>query len=153
MHATLRTARLHDPLDRMWESLRRLLGARGRLDSEAALATLTERRLPIQVLDRLVASGLSPKEITAIVLPARTLAHRRAGDAPLTVEESDKALRLGRATALAEAVWGDRDRGLIWLRKPQKRLQGRAPLSLLTTSAGARLVEELLIQIDEGYFA
>lgn len=41
---------------------------------------------------------------------------------------------------------------LAWLRKPHARLEGRAPLSLLRTDTGSRLVEELLVQIDEGMF-
>jgi hypothetical protein len=31
-------------------------------------------------------------------------------------------------------------------------LDGRAPLSLLKTDTGSRIVEELLVQIDEGMF-
>jgi uncharacterized protein (DUF2384 family) len=38
------------------------------------------------------------------------------------------------------------------MRKPHSRLDGRAPLSLLSTDTGSRIVEELLVQIDEGMF-
>ncbi len=70
----------------------------------------------------------------------------------LTVEESDRVLRLVRALSLAESVYGGRERALAWLRRPHVRLDGRAPLSLLNTDTGSRIVEELLVQIDEGMF-
>jgi putative toxin-antitoxin system antitoxin component (TIGR02293 family) len=52
----------------------------------------------------------------------------------------------------AESVYGSRDRALMWLRRPHARLEGRVPLSLLKTDTGSRIVEELLVQIDEGMF-
>ena len=54
--------------------------------------------------------------------------------------------------SLAESVYGSRERALAWLRKPHARLDGRTPLSLLNTDTGSRIVDELLIQIDEGMF-
>jgi putative toxin-antitoxin system antitoxin component (TIGR02293 family) len=53
---------------------------------------------------------------------------------------------------MAESVYGTRQRALEWLRKPHPRLKGRPPLSLLKTDMGSRIVEELLVQIDEGMF-
>jgi putative toxin-antitoxin system antitoxin component (TIGR02293 family) len=57
-----------------------------------------------------------------------------------------------RVISLAEHVYGSRERTLAWLRKPHARLDYRAPLSLLNTDTGSRIVEELLVQIDEGMF-
>ena len=68
------------------------------------------------------------------------------------MEESDRVLRVIRAVSLAESVYGGRERALVWMRNPHARLDGRAPLSLLNTDTGSRIVEELLIQIDEGMF-
>jgi putative toxin-antitoxin system antitoxin component (TIGR02293 family) len=59
-------------------------------------------------------------------------------------------LRVIRVLSLAESVCGSRERALEWLRKPQ--LEGRSPLSLLKTDTGSRIVEDQLIQIDEGMF-
>jgi uncharacterized protein (DUF2384 family) len=39
------------------------------------------------------------------------------------------------------------------MRQPKQRFGGRTPLDLLSTEAGGRLAEEMLIQIDEGMFA
>lgn len=60
---------------------------------------------------------------------------------------------LAHATlAILRARGGSRERALVWLRKPHARLEGRAPLSSLRTDTGSRIVEELLVQIDEGMF-
>jgi hypothetical protein len=61
-------------------------------------------------------------------------------------------LRVIRVLSLTESTYGSRERPLHWLRKPHARLDGRTPLSLLKTDTGSRIVEELLIQIDEGMF-
>lgn len=109
-------------------------------------------RLPVEVLDRLLMEGVTKQEI-GLVLPARTLAHRRANGEALTIEESDRAVRLARVLAQATSVFGDKIRGLAWLRQSLKRFEGRRPLDMLVSDVGSRLVEEALIQIDEGFFA
>jgi hypothetical protein len=42
---------------------------------------------------------------------------------------------------------------LVWLRGLQKRFVGLSALGMAATEHGARLVEDALVQIDEGYFA
>jgi uncharacterized protein (DUF2384 family) len=39
------------------------------------------------------------------------------------------------------------------MRKPKKRFEGDTSMNMLQTEAGARLVEQMLIQLDEGMFA
>ena len=111
---------------------------------------IVEERLAPAVINRLISLGLKRSEIDATVIPLRTLQHRRSRREKLTVEESDRVLRVMRALSLAESVYGGRERALEWLRKPHARLEGRSPLSLLKTDIGSRIVEELLVQIDEG---
>jgi putative toxin-antitoxin system antitoxin component (TIGR02293 family) len=100
----------------------------------------------------LLDTGLDWDEV-AFIIPRRTLSHRREKGQPLTVEESDKAIRLARILAQATSAFGEVERALSWLRAKQHRLGGVAPLSMVGTEQGAHLVEEQLIQIDEGYFA
>ena len=120
--------------------------------TEADLLRIVEERLTPAVINRLISLGLQRSEIDAAVIPLRTLQHRRSRHQKLTIEESDRVLRVIRAVSLAQSVYGTRQRALEWLRKPHPRLEGRAPLSLLKTDMGSRIVEELLIQIDEGMF-
>lgn len=68
------------------------------------------------------------------------------------MEKSDRVLRVIRIVSLTESIYGSRERALAWLRNPHPRLGERTPLSLLKTETGGRMVEELLIQIDEGMF-
>jgi putative toxin-antitoxin system antitoxin component (TIGR02293 family) len=68
------------------------------------------------------------------------------------LKNRDRVLRVIRTVSLTESVYGTRQRALEWLRKAHPRLEGRPPLSLLKTDTGSRIVEELLVQIDEGMF-
>lgn len=120
--------------------------------TEGEILRIVEGRLAPSVIRRLATLGLERTEIDAVVIPSRTLQHRRSRREKLTVEESDRVLRVIRVLSLAETVYGSRERALAWLRKTHARLDGRTPLSLLKTDTGSRIVEELLIQIDEGIF-
>jgi putative toxin-antitoxin system antitoxin component (TIGR02293 family) len=120
--------------------------------SEADILRIVEGRLGPSVIRRLAALGLTRMEIDEAVIPSRTLQHRRSRREKLTVDESDRVFRVIRVLSFAEAVYGGRDRALAWLRRPNPRLDGRVPLSLLKTDTGSRMVEELLGQIDEGMF-
>jgi putative toxin-antitoxin system antitoxin component (TIGR02293 family) len=92
----------------------------------------------------------SDDEIHNLVVPKRTLARRQAAKEPLSVEETDKAVRLGRIDKMAEKIFGDASRAHRWLRKPKRALGGDTPLAYLATEAGARAIEEMLNQIDHG---
>ena len=120
--------------------------------TEAEVLRIVEGRLSPSVVKRLLTLGLERSEIHDIVIPARTLQHRRSRREKLTLEESDRVLRVVRILSSAESVYGNRERALAWLRKPHARLEGRSPLSLVRTDTGSRIVEELVIQIDEGMF-
>lgn len=100
----------------------------------------------------LAASGYSEAEIFELVVPKRTLARRQAKREPLTVEETDKALRLARIADLATRVFGDEAKAHRWLRKPKRDLKGQAPLAFLASEAGARTIEQMLNRIDHGMF-
>ena len=112
-----------------------------------------EDGLSVRAVDALTGHGLSDQEVYRLVIPRRTLSHRKAKRTALTREESDRAVRVARITALAEDVFGDRERALRWLRKPKQRFELRTPIDLLATEVGARLVEEMLLQVDHGVFA
>jgi putative toxin-antitoxin system antitoxin component (TIGR02293 family) len=110
------------------------------------------RAMPAALAD-LTQHGFSEEEIWALVVPKRTLARRIAGDEPLTVEETDKAIRLERIAALADRVFGDPAKARRWLRKPKTMLNGATPVAFLASETGARTVEEMLYQIQHGMFA
>lgn len=127
------------------------LGLQG-IQQDASVLRAVEERLPTSLIQRLGDLGLDRNEIYAVVIPARTLTHRKSRREKLTVEESDRVLRLLRVMAEAGAVYGSHEAGLDWLRQANPRLENRTPLSLLKTDTGSRMVEDLLVQIDEGMF-
>ena len=121
------------------------------LADEAPLAPAVRARPDI--IGELIRHGYSEDELAQLVVPKRTLARRRAGNELLTVEETDKALRLKRIAALAEQTFGDLTKANRWLRKPKRSLGGETPLAFLASENGARVVEEMLGRIEHGIYA
>lgn len=131
--------------------------------SERRSSLMTSLRLDLQAVESgvsvatmanfVASSGIEFRTIYDIVIPARTLKHRKARKEPLTADESDKLARLIRSYDHAVRVLGERGKALHWLNKPLRRFAGRTPLQMLRTEFGARMVEETLGQIDYGMFA
>jgi putative toxin-antitoxin system antitoxin component (TIGR02293 family) len=133
----------------LFKRVQQMLGVHG-LRSDQDLVQLVEERLATGAIEGLLQSGLTNDEIYSLIVPRRTLTHRRARREALSREESDRAVRLARIAALGEQVFGDSGRAWRWLRATKRQFKGRSPLQLTATEAGARLVEELLYRIDEG---
>ncbi len=110
-------------------------------------------RLSTESLSAHWALAFSSDELSEIVIPQRTLARRKNSGEPLTVDETERALRLARIASEAARVFADPQKAARWLRKPNRALNAHAPMALLVTETGARAVEELLGQIDYGFFA
>lgn len=113
-----------------------------------------EAGVPLDTMTNFIsASGVELKDIYDVVIPARTLKHRRARRESLSADESDKLARLVRIFDQAVAVFGDADRARKWLGSPKKRFDQRTPMQMLRTDLGGRMVEEMLGQIEHGMFA
>lgn len=132
----------------------RKLGGAAVLDTEvrsqADLAKIVQQRLPLASLKNVVLAGLTEQEIEAFVIPQRTRRHRAGKKQPLTIDESDRAVRLLRIQSIAEQTFGDNGPASRWLRKPLAELSGSTPLALAQTEAGARVVETILAKIAWG---
>ncbi|WP_442593724.1 antitoxin Xre/MbcA/ParS toxin-binding domain-containing protein [Parapusillimonas sp. JC17] len=128
-----------------------------------ALLGIPENATDIQIHDRIV-HGFSASrlmelcekgDVTPIerdqIIPLRTLKTRLSKEQPLTIDESDRLFRTAHITAMAQTVFGDRDKAKRWLSKPKERFNDQSPMSLLSTLQGTRQVEEMLLQIAEGY--
>lgn len=122
--------------------------------SEFDLAEMIENGLSTKSLTHLREKGLTFSEISALIISPRTLQHRKArGVRKLTHDEADRTVRLARILALAEQVFGNREKALAWLRTPDETLHDRTAISMLDTEIGGRIVEKMLWQIDEGVFS
>ena len=132
----------------------RKLGGRAALGdeiaSEADLARIVARRIPLRALTHFTRSGFSEQEVAEYVIPPRTRRHRKVRREPLTVDESDRLVRLARIQTMTEDVFGDATKANKWLREPLGILDGRSPLEVARTDSGARLIEQILAKIDWG---
>lgn len=110
--------------------------------------------LPASTVDTVMQRlGFSLAEIEGLVMPRRTLAHRRARNEPLTRDESDRLARVAGVAINARDVFGSPDKAHAWLRRPNRALGGACPIDLLDTSDGTRLVEQVLGRIEHGLFS
>jgi putative toxin-antitoxin system antitoxin component (TIGR02293 family) len=129
-----------------------LLGLDEAPATDLDVVRLVRRRLEPSAIAALQASGVDSRVLSRII-PRRTLEHRRQKGEALSLEESERAYRTASVLAVAEVVFGDRDKAQAWMAAPKRRFDGETPMDLIDTELGARLVEETLLQIDEGYFA
>jgi putative toxin-antitoxin system antitoxin component (TIGR02293 family) len=132
---------------------RKLGGHRGlgvEVSSEADLARIVHGGIRLAALGHVQKAGFSRQEIEHLVIPARTWRHRKARREPLSIEESDRLVRLARIQALAEDVFGDVASANRWLREELGILDRKSPLEVARTEAGARLIEQLLAKLDWG---
>lgn len=118
--------------------------------SEADLARVVHRGIRLAVLGHIQRAGFSKQEIEHLIIPARTWRHRKARREPLSMEESDRVVRLTRIQAVAEDVFGNVENANRWLRENLGILDGKSPLEVAQTEAGARLIEQLLAKLDWG---
>ena len=117
------------------------------------LVRLVRQGLPVDVVQFVLDSGrLTSAEMDDVVLPRKTLAHRRRLGR-LTPDQSDRLVRVARVIAAAEETFGDRQKAATWLRRPTAALAGEKPLDLLDTDEGAREVDSLLGRIGHGLAA
>jgi putative toxin-antitoxin system antitoxin component (TIGR02293 family) len=138
----------------MVKEVARKLGGRAVLGvlvrSQADLSLAVRNRLPLSALKGLSRAGMSEQEIDTFVIPQRTRRHRAQKRQPLTVDESDRAVRLMRIQTLAESTFGDKDKANRWLRRALTELGDETPLIVAQTDAGARVIETILGKIAWG---
>lgn len=118
--------------------------------SQADLALAVRNRLPLSALGGLSRAGLTEQEIEKFVIPQRTRRHRAGKQQPLTIDESDRAVRLLRIQSLAEQTFEDMEKANCWLRRPLTELGGEMPLVVAQTEAGARVIETIIGKIAWG---
>jgi putative toxin-antitoxin system antitoxin component (TIGR02293 family) len=96
------------------------------------------------------AGGLTLRELAeSLDLSPRSLQRRRKAGR-LDRFESDRVYRLAHILALAKHALDDPAKAVRWLKRPNRALGGRAPLALIDTEIGARMVEGVLGRIAFG---
>src|SRR6266850_2759111 len=94
--------------------------------------------------------GESAVKLMRIIESNERTAQRRREQGTLNAEESDRIARIARVTQRAVEAFGDKAQAREWIKRPNRTLQGFAPLGLLSTDAGATLVTDELGRIEYG---
>lgn len=95
--------------------------------------------------------GFSAAELAAAVgVSEKTLSRKQQAHERLDIVEGDRTMRLAHVTLEAARAFGDLDKAMRWLRKPNRVLAGEKPLDLITTEPGAELVNQALGTVEYG---
>jgi putative toxin-antitoxin system antitoxin component (TIGR02293 family) len=126
-----------------------------RVDSDSELRMITREGLPVGSLTLLAQELVVERKTLARVvgISERTLSRRIAQDERLSVDESDKIVRVARVVAMATDTLGTIKKASLWLQTPNRVLGGETPLSLLDTDTGVRSVETILGRIEWGLYS
>lgn len=94
--------------------------------------------------------GESAIKLMRIIESNERTAQRRKEQGALNADESDRVARIARVAHRAVEAFGDKAQAREWIKRPNRALQGFAPLGLLNTDAGASLVTDELGRIEYG---
>jgi putative toxin-antitoxin system antitoxin component (TIGR02293 family) len=89
---------------------------------------------------------------TWLRLPRRTLARHKEQNR-LDRQESERVVRLADIAARTIALLGSVQHAREWLISDNRALGGAAPITLLDTDVGTRVVEDVLCRIDHGVYS
>jgi putative toxin-antitoxin system antitoxin component (TIGR02293 family) len=128
---------------------------RRKLDSDFDYVDMIRVGLPIAALAAIAKSLDLPEDqiLTALRIPKRTAARRKATNERLRPVETERLLRLARAMATATDVLGDRKEAAGWLQRPHPVLGDLSPISLLDTDIGLQKVLDILSRIEYGVYS
>ncbi len=95
--------------------------------------------------------GFSVAELATVVgISEKTISRKQQAHERLDVVEGDRTMRLAHVTLDAARAFGDLDKAMRWLRKPNRVLAGEKPIDLIATEPGAALVNQVLGTIEYG---
>ena len=122
--------------------------------SSSSLVDEIRLGIPTSTLEHLATVlGVRVEDLASTVrIPARTLARRRQSGT-MSMDESERIVRVARMIDAATAALGSLDAARIWLNAQNVGLANVTPMSLLDTEVGGEMVRNLLGQIEHGVFA
>ena len=134
-----------------------ILGIPGSTSSSSAIdrAEVVRQGLSIESFKRVANYyQLSDAQMCRVVgASIRTIVRLQKEDKPLNATWSDRLYRLARVAAQAQDVFESADTATSWLKRPNRGLNGHAPVDLLDTDAGTEQVVELLARIEYGVYS
>jgi putative toxin-antitoxin system antitoxin component (TIGR02293 family) len=134
-----------------------ILGIPGSTSSSLAIdsAEVVRQGLSIESFKRVANYyQLSDAQMSKVVgTSVRTIVRLQKEDKPLNPNWSDRLYRLARVAAQAQDVFESADTATSWLKRPNRGLNGHAPVELLDTDAGTEQVVALLDRIEYGVYS
>lgn len=129
----------------------------GKISNGMDAHRLIEHGIPAAAVQTLVAnvSSMSSKGFMekALGMSLRTFQRTKHDkDRLLSPEQSGRTWRFVEILARATQVMGSQKEAEAWLNKPALGLDGARPIDLMTTPAGAKLVDEHLMRLDYGVY-
>lgn len=108
--------------------------------------------LPYEVYTKLVsACGLDSKELARYVVISPATLQRRAKAGRFKEDEGDRLYRFAEVYNSATDLFeGDGIRAMTWLLKPARGLGDRRPIDMVSTTAGAEAVLDLIGRLEHG---
>jgi putative toxin-antitoxin system antitoxin component (TIGR02293 family) len=96
--------------------------------------------------------GLNDREMARILNLSERTYHRYKEEARLDVSASDRLLQLKKLLQYGEKVFEEREKFKRWMRRPLRTMYGEAPLALLNTITGMKIVETALGRIEHSVY-
>ena len=124
--------------------------------SRADVHDLIQSGLPTRSVDALVGGARllsSEQMLDAIGISLRTFQRFKVDrNGSLSREQSDRAWRLSELLVKASELFGSKEEAERWFDTPAPALERKKPIELMTSSVGARMVEQLLGRIEHGVY-
>ena len=116
---------------------------------------VVRKGFPVEALVQVARYYEIPKSRMAILVGTseRTLDRLKKKQEPLNPSASDRLYRFARMAARANEIFESAETARKWLKRPNRALEGVAPVDLLDTDAGSQQVDDLLTRIEYGVYS
>ncbi|WP_371807951.1 antitoxin Xre-like helix-turn-helix domain-containing protein [Aquisalimonas sp. 2447] len=124
----------------------------GLRDNTIELYWIVRSGFPILAIAALMReTTLEIRDVDRLIVNRRTLRRREKNQRALSVEESERVLRLARTFDDVYSYFDDFNSADSWVRRKSRFLQGVSPLDAATTEIGQKLVSSMLINSRHGF--
>jgi putative toxin-antitoxin system antitoxin component (TIGR02293 family) len=125
-----------------------------KFDNPLSLIECLRSGLPKEGIDNfLEKTAISRIQLSQILHISNRQLSRYEPHDRLSPEQSNFLYELTRIYTRATDILGDKDSAEHWLSRNQLALGNKTPLDILDTTEGMRLVEDLLSQIEYGFYS
>ncbi|RYE58085.1 MAG: DUF2384 domain-containing protein [Sphingobacteriales bacterium] len=98
--------------------------------------------------------GITRKKMAEDVLSlsVKTI-ERKSNKAKFNSQTSSHAIEIAKLVQHTYEVFQDEEKVKIWLNTPNRALQDHAPVDLMKTMTGLRMIDTILVRIEEGIYS